>query len=111
MTDTSVAVASGQISRKVVGMATIAISSGTIAIQEAKTKASTSRAPPPATSGLDRQARAAGLVAVSGGGAQRIQAGDLDGRPADRRRRRARPGPARASTLAGVDARRAPGWR
>ena len=58
MTDTSVTVASGQISRKVVGMATIAISSGTIAMQEAKTKARTSSAPAPATSGLEREARA-----------------------------------------------------
>ena len=48
MTETSVALASGQTSRKVVGMATSAMSSGTIAIHEAKTKARTSSAPPPA---------------------------------------------------------------
>ena len=40
--------ASGQISRKVVGIATAAISSGTIAINEPKTKARTISAPAPA---------------------------------------------------------------
>ena len=50
ITETSVALASGQTARKVVGMATMAISSGTSAIHEAKTKASTSSAPPPAIS-------------------------------------------------------------
>ena len=42
-------VASGQISRKVVGIATIAISSGTIAINDAKTNTRTSSAPAPAS--------------------------------------------------------------
>ena len=50
MTETSVTVASGQISRNVVGMATSAISSGTIAIHEAKTNARMSSAPRPAIS-------------------------------------------------------------
>ena len=84
MTETSVTVASGQISRKVVGMATTAISSGTIAIHEAKTKASTSRAPPARDRGLDGQACATALVSVGSGGAQRIEPGDLHRRSADR---------------------------
>jgi hypothetical protein len=48
MTDTSVAAASGQTARKVVGMATSAMSIGTIAIHDAKTRARTTSAPPPA---------------------------------------------------------------
>ena len=48
--ETSVTAASGHTSRKVVGIATAAISSGTIAISELKTKMSTIRAPAPATS-------------------------------------------------------------
>jgi hypothetical protein len=50
MTDTSVTLASGQTARNVVGMATSAMSIGTTAIQEAKTSARTSSAPPPAMS-------------------------------------------------------------
>ena len=48
MTETSVTVASGQTRRKVVGIATIAISSGTMAMNDAKTNARTTRAPTPA---------------------------------------------------------------
>ena len=97
MTETSVTVASGQTSRKVVGIATSAISSGTSAMNDAKTKARTSRAPTPASSGLDGTLGAAALGAVGRRGAQRVQAGDLDGRAADgdageRRLRRARLG-------------------
>jgi hypothetical protein len=44
-----VSAASGQISRKVVGIAIAAMSRGTIAASEAKTKASTTSAPAPAT--------------------------------------------------------------
>ncbi len=84
MIETSVTVASGQISRKVVGMATIAISSGTIAIHEAKTKASTSRAPAPATAASMARLAPPRVVAVGSGGAQRIEPGDRDGRSADR---------------------------
>ncbi len=50
MTETSVTVASGQTRRKVVGIATSAISSGTIAMKDAKTNARTRSAPTPATS-------------------------------------------------------------
>ena len=102
MTETSVTVASGQMSRKVVGMATIAMSSGTIAMNDAKTKPRTSRAPTPATRRLDGQARAAALVAVGSGGAQRVEAGDLDGRSADRDAGERRLGRAGLG-LAGVD--------
>ncbi len=48
MTETPVTLASGQTSRKVVGIATSAMSSGTIAMNDAKTKTSTSSAPPAA---------------------------------------------------------------
>ena len=83
ITETSVTLASGQISRKVVGMATSAISSGTIAMNEAKTKARTSSAPQPGDQRLDGDARAAARAAVRRGGAQRVEAGDLDRRAGD----------------------------
>ena len=82
MTETSVTVASGQTSRNVVGIATSAITSGTSAMNDAKTNARTSSAPTPADEGLDHTL---GLrPAVGRAGAQGVQAGDL--RPASRRR-------------------------
>ena len=78
MTETPVTLASGQTSRKVVGIATSAMSSGTIAMNDAKTKASTSSAPPRGDRRLDREARAARLAAVGGRGAQRVEARHLD---------------------------------
>jgi hypothetical protein len=48
ITDTWVALASGQTARNVVGIAANAMRIGTMAIHEANTKASTSSAPPPA---------------------------------------------------------------
>ena len=76
----------------------------------AKTKARTSRAPSAGDQRLDGQARATALVAVGGGGAQRVEPGDLDGRAADGRRRPARPAPARASAWPGLTPP-VPGWR
>ena len=58
ITETSVALASGQTARNVVGIATSAISIGTNAIHEAKTKTRTSSAPPPAISASSSHARA-----------------------------------------------------
>ena len=110
MTETSVAVASGQISRKVVGMATIAISSGTIAIHEAKTKRQDEQRAAARDQRLDGQARAAALVAVGRGGAQRVEAGDVHGRSADGdagerglRARGPRPGPGSTPPRAGIE--------
>ena len=77
MTDTSVATASGQMSRKVVGIATIAMSSGTIAIHEANTKARTRSAPAPGDQGLDDDARATVLRPVGRCRAQRVEPGDV----------------------------------
>ena len=59
MTETSVTLASGQTSRNVVGIATSAISSGTIAIQDAKTKAEHQQRAAAGDQRLDGQARAA----------------------------------------------------
>ena len=78
MTDTSVALASGQISRKVVGMATIAISSGTIAIHEAKTKARTSRAPTPATRPSTARLAPPAFSPSAAASRRRIEAGGVD---------------------------------
>ena len=66
---------------------TIAIRIGTNARNEAKTKASTSRAPSPPSSASSKHARAlvaAGLLL------QRVEAGQVDGRAADRRARERR---------------------
>ena len=73
-TETSVASASGQSTRNVVGMAIAAISSGTSAISEPKTNASTMSAPSAAEEGLDQHARpaASSLVAAR----ERVEAGD-----------------------------------
>ena len=84
MTETSVTLASGQISRKVVGIATSAISSGTIAMNDAKTKARTSSAPSAADQRLQRATPVPPpLVAVAGSGAQRVEPGHLDRGAAD----------------------------
>ena len=93
MTETSVALASGQTSRNVVGIATSAISSGTTAINDAKTNDEHEQRAAAGDRGLDGQARPARLAAVGRAGAQRVQAGDLDGRAADGDARRARPAP------------------
>src|SRR6266508_1845327 len=72
ITDTSVTLATGQTSRKVVGIATSAINSGTTAMNERKTKTST-RSAPNAASRVPSSTPGARSFAVTGGGAKCIE--------------------------------------